>query len=1192
MGMDLHTARSFMVAVHRSEMKTSDFVYIIPWLAHMHDHYPWEASNIEKNEVRVAFENTIVITAHGYDKKFIEDFEHRFSKLTGIISSHYATLSYLTLYDALLLYGMAIRDAYDETRNTSVFLNGSMVWKKMTSRQFMGTITYHLEVYSNLGVSGQVLMNEKGVRVPSYATYYTINGTMQIVVELSARLVGKAKCILTDTDCSEHIARETISNYWFSYDGVLPNDFPKCGFDGSLCDLTYFFVAIGVIVFLMVMIPLAYFIYIKECHGFLCLQNCLVDSNWTVRLTNIYTEEIICDKLRHNEIKYMTAIPEEKEREKRGSKKEQFIQQSPEVIRELVSTKFLPPGTQAADIYSLGMVIYQILFKVEPFHERNLSINSRLICPSIAEDLKVGKPVIPQLYQNATVLFSDIRGFTRISSTSTPFQIVTFLNDMFSGFDAIIAKHDAYKIGDAYMIVSGVPKENGNAHVMHISEIALKMRTISENAYNLIRCFYINNYVVVERGAVEVKGKDPTIRHEPHVLNMCANDLTEKMILPPEIKLQIYTMESCNRFSGVENAAYLHYMRNASIYFGPGCNNEMLVIARLVSRWNVPIIAHLSGDDALSDRTVFDTLGSVALTSATEMARATLTFLRLYGWKQVGLVKASVNFDRLSLHSLKNLLKENGIAINIEIELDPFMTPDEIIATGKLKQLKNKARSRVIMHDHYPWEASNVDKNEVRLAFEDTIVITAHGYDRKFVEDFEARFSQVTGIISSYRSESSIGRSTLSGSGGSLGSRANNRLSAKQALANGLKLIENENLNKFYGMCFNQQNEVLVLWLLCQRGSLEDVLFNEELKISRNFQISFAKDVVKVIALKRNQIECKFRVFLFIHNSTMKCHGMLCLQNCLVDSNWTVKLTNFVTEEIIGDKLRHNELKLMVIKQQNTIPKKKNKENGRAGKDRDEVEESSESEEDAESKAQHLRAMSKKYIQQAPEIIREIITTKFIPPGTPAADIYSLGMILFQILFKVEPFYERKIMEIIALANGDDQIIRPSFPNQQTMKSDEAYSLQLLSAIEACWLEIPEMRPNIKRIKTIVNGNLKSTSIAEDLKVGKPVIPQLYQNATVLFSDIRGFTRISSTSTPFQIVTFLNDMFSGFDAIIAKHDAYKIGDAYMIVSGVPKENGNAHVMHISEIALKMRTVSLIATDRFNCLVCFQLQIGA
>jgi hypothetical protein len=80
-------------------------------------------------------------------------------------------------------------------------------------------------------------------------------------------------------------------------------------------------------------------------------------------------------------------------------------------------------------------------------------------------------------------------------------------------------------------------------------------------------------------------------------------------------------MESCNKFSGVENAAFMHYKGNASVYFGPGCNNEMLTIGRLASFWNVPIIAHLSGNDALSNRREFDTLGSVALTSATEMAR-------------------------------------------------------------------------------------------------------------------------------------------------------------------------------------------------------------------------------------------------------------------------------------------------------------------------------------------------------------------------------------------------------------------------------------------------------------------------------------------------------------------------------------------------------------------------------------------
>lgn len=66
---------------------------------------------------------------------------------------------------------------------------------------------------------------------------------------------------------------------------------------------------------------------------------------------------------------------------------------------------------------------------------------------SVAEDLKLGKTVHPQLYACATVLFSDIPGFAKISATATPVQVVQFLNDLFAGFDGIIAKHDAYKAG-------------------------------------------------------------------------------------------------------------------------------------------------------------------------------------------------------------------------------------------------------------------------------------------------------------------------------------------------------------------------------------------------------------------------------------------------------------------------------------------------------------------------------------------------------------------------------------------------------------------------------------------------------------------------------------------------------------------------------------------------------------------------
>jgi hypothetical protein len=43
---------------------------------------------VEKHETKSAFEDSILITAHGYDRKFIDEFEQRFSKVTGIISNH------------------------------------------------------------------------------------------------------------------------------------------------------------------------------------------------------------------------------------------------------------------------------------------------------------------------------------------------------------------------------------------------------------------------------------------------------------------------------------------------------------------------------------------------------------------------------------------------------------------------------------------------------------------------------------------------------------------------------------------------------------------------------------------------------------------------------------------------------------------------------------------------------------------------------------------------------------------------------------------------------------------------------------------------------------------------------------------------------------------------------------------------
>ncbi|KAJ1361805.1 hypothetical protein KIN20_021153 [Parelaphostrongylus tenuis] len=78
--MDINSATNFMLAVLQSGMKTDDYVYIIPWLAHTNEQYPWEEVTTDKQEVKAAFENTIIITAHGYDKKFFDEFQEKFAK--------------------------------------------------------------------------------------------------------------------------------------------------------------------------------------------------------------------------------------------------------------------------------------------------------------------------------------------------------------------------------------------------------------------------------------------------------------------------------------------------------------------------------------------------------------------------------------------------------------------------------------------------------------------------------------------------------------------------------------------------------------------------------------------------------------------------------------------------------------------------------------------------------------------------------------------------------------------------------------------------------------------------------------------------------------------------------------------------------------------------------------------------------
>ncbi|MGL5063815.1 MAG: adenylate/guanylate cyclase domain-containing protein, partial [Microcoleus sp.] len=86
--------------------------------------------------------------------------------------------------------------------------------------------------------------------------------------------------------------------------------------------------------------------------------------------------------------------------------------------------------------------------------------------------------IIADTFNDVTVLFADIVGFTQLSSQVSPTELVSWLNEIFSEFDQLAEKHGLEKIktiGDAYMVVGGLPMPRLD-HAEAIAEMALDMQ--------------------------------------------------------------------------------------------------------------------------------------------------------------------------------------------------------------------------------------------------------------------------------------------------------------------------------------------------------------------------------------------------------------------------------------------------------------------------------------------------------------------------------------------------------------------------------------------------------------------------------------------------------------------------------------------------------------------------------------------
>jgi len=97
-----------------------------------------------------------------------------------------------------------------------------------------------------------------------------------------------------------------------------------------------------------------------------------------------------------------------------------------------------------------------------------------------------------------------------------------------------------------------------------------------------------------------------------------------------------------------------------------------------------------------------------------------------------------------------------------------------------------------------------------------------------------------------------------------------------------------------------------------------------------------------------------------------------------------------------------------------------------------------------------------------------------------------------------------------------------------------------------------EMKQEKERADRLLK-NLFPARVVNDLKTTGQSIPETFENVTVLFSDIVGFTNLSSGLEPKVLIDELNELFTAFDIIIEDNHCERIktiGDAYLAVSGM------------------------------------------
>ncbi len=372
-----------------------------------------------------------------------------------------------------------------------------------------------------------------------------------------------------------------------------------------------------------------------------------------------------------------------------------------------------------------------------------------------------------------------------------------------------------------------------------------------------------------------------------------------------------------------------------------------------------------------------------------------------------------------------------------------------------------------------------------------------------------------------------------------------------------MKDLSHDNVNGFICVCNDHPN---ICYIMCfaLRGTLQDILSDDDISLTRDFQVSFILDIA-----------CGM---WYLHQSPIGYHGHLTSAHCVVDSRWTCKVTG------------HG---LNLLK---TIQKEYG--DNQAG------------------------TSANKLLWTAPEQLRNaplIHETNIFQNG----DVYGFSIITQEVFLVDEPY--GKNHPYLDIVNVIDNVKQGTHPPYRPTIPQGPCPDGWIKLMEDCWEENPIRRPNFTEVLTQINSihryknldlvdnmikrlekhthnleervlqrsgelqgekdkvdvllhELLPSSVATALSAGKQVAPETFDDATLFISDIVGFTRISQRASPLEVTTMLNSMYTLFDDIAYNFDVYKvatIGDAYMVASGLPIRNGDKHAEEICRMAIAL-----------------------